>query len=118
VLIPVVIFVVCLVGGVVVSTQWLPPLADGATGGLAFLVVCGLLGVTLALVGLHVYLIIESLDQFGGGFKGIEKGQVLATGLVSMIWEAGSVLGLAGVVYLLAPRPAEATTEPSPRTGM
>jgi hypothetical protein len=35
-----------------------------------------------------------------------------------MIWEAGSVLGLAGVVYLLAPRPNEATAEPSSRNGM
>jgi hypothetical protein len=102
---PLVIFVVCLAVGVVAGSRWLPELAAGPVGGLAFFVVCGLLGAALGVVGLHVYSIVEELDRFGSrGFVGFGNGEIVATGLRGMLFEAGSLLGLAGAVYLLAPR--------------
>lgn len=116
-LIPVVIFVACLVVSVGASSRWLPDLAAGPVGGLAFFAVCGLLGAALGLVGLHIYSIVEGLNQ-SGGFTGLrnEKAEILASGLASMLWEAGSLFGLAFVVYLLAPAVGEGeepATEPS-----
>lgn len=91
---------VCLCAGVVAGARRLPDLAAGSVGGLAFFVVCGLLGAALALVGLHVYSIVEEWNAFGG----IKDGELVASGLGSMLWEAGSLFGLAAAVYLLAPR--------------
>jgi hypothetical protein len=107
VLIPVVVFVACLGAGVVAAARWLPDLAVGPVGSLAFFVVCGLLGAALGLVGLHIYSIVNAL----GEFRSLGNGEIVAAGLVSMIWEAGSLLGLATLVYLLAP-PAETVDEP------
>jgi hypothetical protein len=107
VLLPVFIFAACLSVGVVAGSRWLPDLAVGSVGGLAFFAVCGLLGIALGLVGLHVYSIIEGLGGTSGNFRQV----LLANDLESMVWEAGSVLGLAVVVYLLAP-PAETVEEP------
>jgi hypothetical protein len=101
-LIPVAIFVVCLGAGVIASAQWFPDLADGPAGDIALFVVCGLLGIVLALVGLHIYSIVQAVDQIGGGVKASGKGEIVASGLASMSWEAGSVLALTIVVYLLA----------------
>jgi hypothetical protein len=67
------------------------------------IVVCGLLGAALGLVGLHIYSIVDELNHLGG-LGGIRKGEILAAGLRDMLWEDGSLLGLAMVVYLLAPR--------------
>jgi hypothetical protein len=99
--------------GVGASSRWLPDLAAGPVGGLAFLAVCGLLGAALGLVGLHIYSIVEELNNVGGSFSGIRKAEVVAEGLESMLWEAGSLFGLAFVVYLLAPAVgmAESATE-------
>lgn len=107
VLVPVVIFIVCVGAGVAAGARWLPNLADGQVGGLAFFVVCGLLGAALGLVGLHVFLIVEDLNHFRGG----GRAEIVAIELRSMLWEAGSVLGLASAVYLLAPA-AEDVEEP------
>ena len=106
-LIPVAIFVVCLSVGVIASAQWLPDLAEGPVGGISLFLVCGLLGTALALIGLHIYSIVEAVNQIGGGVKAIGKGEVVAAGLTSLAWETGSLIGLAMVVYLLAPPPAE-----------
>ena len=110
-MIPVVIFVVCLGVGVVVSAQYLPSLADGAIGGIAFFLVCGLLGGALALIGLHIYSIVNAIELVGGGR---DRGEFVATGLTSMVWETGSLLALAALVYLLAPRLARVTAEAYP----
>jgi hypothetical protein len=97
VLLPALITAVCLFAGVAAAVRWLPDLAEGAVGGLAFFAVCGLLGAALALLGLHVYLIVESLHSLG------EKGAVFADGLQNTLWDTGSLAGLAIAVYLLAP---------------
>jgi hypothetical protein len=104
VLIPIAIFAVCLCAGVAGSARWLPPLADGPVGGIAFFAVCGLLGAGLALVGLHIYLIVEQLDHVVGGLGGIRKGDVVANGVQDLLFDAGAIFALALVVYLLAPR--------------
>jgi hypothetical protein len=78
----------------------------GLVGGLAFFVVCGLLGAALGLVGLHIFLIVEELAHGDLGSRG--NGEILAYSLTSMLWEAGSLLALAAVVYLLAPRAGRA----------
>jgi hypothetical protein len=109
-LIPIAIFVVCLCAGVAGAARWLPPLAEGPVGGLAFFAVCGLLGSGLAVAGLRIYLIVEQLEELTGGV-GLRKGDVLADGIAEMLFEAGALFGLALVVYLLAPRSA-ATAEP------
>jgi hypothetical protein len=101
--IPAVIFVVCFFAGVWASTRWLPPLAEGAVGGIAFFGVCGLLGAALGLTGLHIYSIVRTMEDFGGGLAGEAKGDLLASGLMQLLFEVGSVFGLALVVYLLAP---------------
>jgi hypothetical protein len=113
VVVPAVIFLACVGAGVVISSRRLPDLAVGPVGGLAFFVVCGLLGTALGLVGLHIYSIVNQLNHFGG-FAGLrnEKAELLADGLEDMLWEAGSLFGLAIAVYLLAP-PAEVVDEPA-----
>jgi hypothetical protein len=105
VLIPVLIFVVALIGGVVASSRWLPDLAAGQVGGLAFFVVCGLVGAGIGLFGVHIYSIVEELKRFPG--VGYPKGMLLAAAIRPMVFEVGSLLGLASIVYLLAPRAAE-----------
>jgi hypothetical protein len=92
-----VIYVLCLSAGVVVASQWLPSLAPGAIGGVAFFVVCGLLGGALGVVGLSIYGIVEL--NVGSQFAD----QAAANDLADMMWQAGLLAGLAMTVYLLAP---------------
>jgi len=98
--IPIVIFVVCVSVGVLASSRWLPDLPGGTIGGLAFFAVCGLLGAALGLVGLQIYWIVRQGELLGR----IGSSAIVANGLSAILWQAGSLLGLAAVVYLLAPR--------------
>lgn len=79
---------------------------------MAFFVVCGLFGAALGLVGLHIYSIAREI----GEFRSLDNGEIVAEGLESMLWDAGSLLGLATAVYLLAPaaEPAEELPVPAP----
>jgi hypothetical protein len=105
--VPVLIFVATFAGGAMASARWLPPLALGRVGGLAFFSVCGLLGMSLALIGIHVYEIVRQLDQVVPSL-GVKKQDVLASGLETTLRDTGPVLGLAIAVYLLAPGEDEA----------
>jgi hypothetical protein len=107
-LLPVVILVACLCVGTFAGARWLPDLANGTVGGLAFFAVCGLLGAALGLVGLHIYSIVHGL----GGTSGRFRSELVATGLNGMLWEAGSLIGIATAIYLLAPA-AEITGQAS-----
>jgi hypothetical protein len=98
--VPVLIFLVCLLGGTVASARWLPDLPHGTIAGLAFFVVCGLLGAALSMIGLHVYSIAHELEHSGGPFS--EDGEIFALGVRSMLLEAGTLAGLAAILYLLA----------------
>jgi hypothetical protein len=106
-IVPIVVFVACLGAGVAVAAQWLPDLAMDPVGGLAFFVVCGLLGAAAGLMGLHIYSVVNAIDKF----RSLGTGEIVATGLDSMLWEVGSLLGLAALVYLLAPA-ADEVEEP------
>ena len=83
----------------VTSARRLPDLGEGTVGGLAFFVVCCLLGAALGIVGLRIYGIANALSGSSGYFKS----EIVAQGLSSMLWEAGSILGIAAALYLLAP---------------
>ncbi len=107
-------FAVCLLAGVFAASTWLPELASGTVGGLAFFVVCGLSGSAFGVVGLQIYSAVEGVPgQLSGSYKNI----YVANTLTDMLWESGLLLGLAMGVYLLAarldePRPPGAPTPP------
>lgn len=98
-LVPIVICFLCLFAGAWATARWLPDLALGPEGGLALIAICGLLGMTLADVGLHVYLIVEGFKQ-----TGLFGHTLMAGELTSMLWEAGVLVGLALIVFLMSPR--------------
>lgn len=104
---PILLFVVCLCGGAAASGQWLPDLAAGRVGGLAFFVVCGLLGAALALVAEHIYLIVTEVERLVAIPGAPGKAEVVGSGLRDILEQAGPLVGLAFAVYLLAPPPAE-----------
>lgn len=97
------IFVLTFAAAGMASARWLPALGAGPVGGVAFLAVCGLLGISLALIGLHVYEIVRGIDQVTSTLNGVGKADVLANGLITTMRDTGPVLGLAAAVYLLAP---------------
>jgi hypothetical protein len=72
--------------------------------------VCGLLAAAAGLVGLHVYSIANELNTSPSG---VEHGEIFAGGLRNMLFEAGMLLGLAAIIYLLAPAGEEAVEERS-----
>ncbi len=100
-LVPILVFLTCVSAGVVTSARRLPNLGEGTVGGPAFLVVCCLLGAALGIVGLRIYGIAHALGDTSGSIKA----DIVTEGLSGMLWEAGSVLGIAAAVYLLAPPP-------------
>jgi hypothetical protein len=109
VLVPILVFLTCVTAGVVTAARRLPDLGEGTIGGLAFLVVCCLLGAALGIVGLRIYWIAHMLGDTGGSLKA----EIVTEGLSTMLWEAGSILGIAAAVYLLAPsaEPASPTAD-------
>jgi hypothetical protein len=100
--VPVLIFIACFAVGVVAAARWLPDLALGQVGGIAFFVVSGLAGAALGLVGLHLYQTVLTLDN-ATLMEGAAKADVLSSWLVLMLRDAGSIVGFAAIVYLLAP---------------
>ncbi len=102
-LVPVLIFVVCFGAGTTASARWLPDMAAGPAGSLAFFTVCGLLGATLSLLGIHVYLIANEIDHLHREI-GTDKAELLAGGIRNILFEVSSLIGLAAIVFLLAPR--------------
>ncbi len=109
-LVPIAIFAVCLTAGAWAASTWLPDLDAGTVAGLAFVIVCGLLGAALGLVGLHLYLLVKGIEQFASR----EHGEVTASELTAMLWQVGILVGFALATYLLAPkRAAAAGPEPA-----
>jgi hypothetical protein len=96
IVVPIVICTACFAAGSVAAARWLPDLARGPRGGLAFLTVCGLIGAALSLAGLNIYEIVELR-----GFR--DDSGIVAVGLVALLRDSGTMVGVAAVVYLLAP---------------
>jgi hypothetical protein len=84
---------------VLASTRWLPELGQSPLGGLALFVVCGLLGASLAVAGLHIYELVHAVETSNGSIRS----DIVAQELSAMLWEAGSLAALAMLVYLFAP---------------
>lgn len=95
--VPIVIFVVCFGGGAVAAAHWLPDLGTGQVAGLAFFAVCGLLGGALGLAGLHIYSLVNEMET-----RVLSNGEVVAAVLRNILLDAGTLFGLAAIVYLLA----------------
>jgi hypothetical protein len=96
------VFVLCLCGGAIGGSRWLPDLDVGPVGGLAFFVVCGLLGLALAVFGEHIYLLVTGLERSGPQVL-VTHSELTSEVLRDIAFEDGMVLGLAFAVYLLAP---------------
>jgi hypothetical protein len=94
------VFLACFGVGMTASAHWLPDLAPGHVAGLAFTTVCVLLGAALGMVGLHTYSVISELRHLPAG---VSQDEILASGLRNILLDAGTLLGFAGTVYLLAP---------------
>lgn len=97
----IIVFVGCFGFGSAAAARSLPDLGGGRVAGLAFFAVCGLLGGALALVGLHIYSIVNELTR--RSIYGPLASEALAGELRSMLLDAGTLIGLAGILYLLAP---------------
>lgn len=108
-LIPVLILFVCFIAGVMSSGRWLPNLAPGPVGGLAFFAVVGLFSAALSVGGLRAYLLITELTNRPG--LGGSKAEILADGLQAIFFDAGTLFAFAGIVFLLAPGADEADAQ-------
>ncbi|HXD64449.1 MAG TPA: hypothetical protein VNV17_07530 [Solirubrobacteraceae bacterium] len=103
--VPILICLVAFVLGTVLTARWLPDLAEGRVAGIALVVTCGLAGMVLALVAVHVYEIRRQVT--GAGSLGVTtaKPDIVANGIMTLLRDIGPILGLAAAVYLLAPAP-------------
>jgi hypothetical protein len=99
----VVVAVVCFVAGIVAVTRWLPDLAEGPVGTMAYFVVCGLSAAAVSLVGINIDQIVRQLEKNAHGDLAVF---IVSSGLTSMLRDSGTVAGLALIAYLLAPRRA------------
>jgi len=109
---PVLIFVVAAVVGAWACAQWLPDLAAGSVGGLAFFLVCGLAGAALGVIATHIYLMVRLAEERHLSFRA----EGMASQLQAMGFDAGTLAAFAGIVYLLAPAPEvddERETQPA-----
>jgi hypothetical protein len=106
--IPVLVFFFAFLAGILAATRWLPEIDAGPVGGLAFFTVCGLIGAAVGLFGLHVYSIVREVEAASGDGPFGSKGDVLADGIISILYESGLIFAAAVIVFLLAPREQEA----------
>lgn len=77
---------------------------------------CGLIAGALAAIGLDVYDLFTNLESgFGiiGARSGRIEAQTLASGLDGILFDAGTLLGFAGIVFVLATRRRGATNSSS-----
>jgi hypothetical protein len=113
----IVVAVSCFAAGSYAAARWLPALADGTVGAIAFFVVCGLAGVAVALIGVNVDSIVRQLEETGLRRSGEFEVLVVSSGLVSILRDSGTVAALALVAYLLAPKPPRSEPAPAAEAG-
>jgi hypothetical protein len=95
--VPPVIFAGCLIAGVFAATSLVPDLPGGVVAGIVYFVVCGMVGVAVALVGLDIFQMVEGPSFTGRSF-------VVAGELSDMGWQVSLVLGVAALLYIAALR--------------
>jgi uncharacterized membrane protein YhaH (DUF805 family) len=100
--VPILVFVISLAAGAALTARWLPDLGNGRIPETAFWVTCGLAAVAFALVAVHVYEIVRLLNSASVGGIGNATPDIVASGITDTLRDAGPILGLAAVVYLLA----------------
>jgi hypothetical protein len=110
--VPILILLVSFGGGAAVAARWLPDLRRSRIEAVAFVATCGLAGIALAVVGVHVYEIVRQLNSASAGGVGNAKADIVATGVTDTLGDAGPILGIAAVVYLLGS--GLATRRPAP----
>jgi hypothetical protein len=111
-----IVAVACFIAGMWAATTWLPALAEGSVGMLAYFVVCGLAGASVAVFGLHIWAIVNELTASS---RFLANAEIVAAGLTSLLWESGSLAALALVAYLLAPKaPERSAPTPGARVEM
>jgi hypothetical protein len=69
------------------------------------------LSAALSVAGLHAYATITEITNRPPGL-GVDKAEILAGGMRNILLDAGTLFGLAGIVYLLAPPADDETDEP------
>jgi hypothetical protein len=105
VLIPIAIFIVCFGAGVAAADHWLPALSGGRLTQLAGMSALGLLGAAAADAGLQIYVAARDLNQHTEvRLPSLTNANVVADTLRTIAYEAGLLVGLATVIYLLATR--------------
>lgn len=91
--VPVGVFVGCLIVGTLAAGRALPDLPDTRFAGLIFFAVCGMIGAALALIGLHIFQMVEAGNFDGAAIE-------ISGEIVEMLWQTGVVLGVAMLLYL------------------
>jgi hypothetical protein len=98
-----IITIACFIAGVMAAARWLPDLEEGPIGAMAFFVICGLCGAVIGLFGLNIDAMIKQAEGFG---RGKFEQLAVASGLLNILRDCGSVAAFALIAYLLAPRPS------------
>jgi hypothetical protein len=93
----------CFAGGAVATARWLPELREGPAGFAAMFVISGLSGAALASVGIHIDLIVRTLEREGE--PGIFRVSFVGDELTSLLLDSGVLAALALIVYFGAPKP-------------
>jgi hypothetical protein len=101
-----IVAVVSFVAGMWAATYWLPPLAPGSVGTVSYFLVCGLAGGSLAIAGVRIWQIVHSIERTA--FPGLGESEFVAEGIVGIVADAGPVVALAMIAYLLAPKDTSA----------
>src|ERR1700685_118502 len=99
----VLIAVACFVAGAIAAARWLPDLAEGQVGTMAFFVICGLCGAVVSLFGLNIDAMIKQAERLG------QEGEqtAIALGLLDILRDCAPISAFALIAFLLAPRPSD-----------
>jgi hypothetical protein len=105
------VFLVALAAGWLLALRLLPALDSEPVGQLALITVSLLLGMALATVALEVYEVARELSSSVGTIPASTKPDLIAQAIATCLRDGGPLLGLAAVVYLLAPGASRTLSE-------
>ncbi len=113
----IVVAVGCFAAGSFGVYWWLPELAPSPSGRIAFVSVCGLVGAATALVGITVDGVVRELQKSEYGHIGRFEVAIVSSGLIDILRDAGTLVALALIAYLLAPKPQARAVASQPTAG-